>query len=588
MANTFGVKDDRFVLNGEPFNIYSGAMHYFRTLPEYWEDRLLKLKKAGFNTVETYVCWNLHEPKKGEYDFSGMLDIVKFLKTAQELGLYAIVRPGPYICAEWEFGGFPAWLLADKNIELRCNSELYLKHVRDYFEKLFSLLVPQLITNGGNIIAMQIENEYGSYANDKKYLKALEKMYDELGIDVLKFTSDGTWCNMLSGGTIDGVLPTLNFGSRTATAFGALEPFGKVPKMCMEFWCGWFDHWGEKHHTRGADSTLKEIEEFLKQDASFNMYMFHGGTNFGFNAGANHRGKYQPTVTSYDYCAPLTEWGDYTETYHKIRKLLCEKQGIAMAELPPSPTMQSIGQVKLTEKAELFENLDRISVKNESALPRNMEAYGQNYGLIYYKTKIKGKYDAGFLGIEDVHDYAQVYFDGKKIATIDRMKEKSFLTKLKLKKQLFIKGVNGESELGILVDTMGRVNYGFDLYDRKGISKVTLANQVLMDYDVYSIPLDNLENLEFSANESKTAAGPVFLKGNFKAGKGDCFVNMEGFTKGYVFVNGFNLGRYWSIGPQKALYLPGSLLKEENEIIIFETENCKVDSVKIQAEPMLG
>ncbi len=588
MAKTFEVKGDRFYLDGEPFNIYSGAMHYFRTLPEYWEDRLLKLKTAGFNTVETYVCWNLHEPKKGEFDFSGMLDIVKFLKTAQKLGLYAIVRPGPYICAEWEFGGFPAWLLADKNIELRCNSETYLGHVRDYFEKLFSLLIPQLITNGGNIIAMQIENEYGSYGNDKKYLKSLEKMYDELGIDVLKFTSDGTWCNMLSGGTIEGVLPTLNFGSRTATAFNALEPFGKVPKMCMEFWCGWFDHWGEKHHTRGADSTLKEIEEFLKQDASFNMYMFHGGTNFGFNAGANHRGKYQPTVTSYDYCAPLTEWGDYTETYHKIRKLLCEKQGIPMDELPPSPTMQNIGQVKLTEKADLFENLDRISVKHESALPKNMEAYGQNYGLIYYHTKIKGKYDAGFLGIENVHDYAHVYFDKKKIATIDRMKEGSFFNKLKLKKQLFIKGVSEESELGILVDTMGRVNYGFDLYDRKGISKVTLANQVIMDYDVYSIPLDNLSNLEFTANEGKTATGPVFLKGSFKAGKGDCFVNMNGFTKGYVFVNGFNLGRYWSIGPQKALYLPGSLLKEDNEIIVFETENCKTDSITIQSEPMLG
>ncbi len=588
MAKTFEVKGDRFLLDGEPFNIYSGAMHYFRTLPEYWEDRLLKLKMAGFNTVETYVCWNLHEPKKGQFDFSGMLDIVKFLKTAQELGLFAIVRPGPYICAEWEFGGFPAWLLSDKNIELRCNNEIYLKHVREYFEKLFSLLVPQLITNGGNIIAMQIENEYGSYANDKKYLKSLEKMYDELGIDVLKFTSDGTWCNMLSGGTVEGVLPTLNFGSRTATAFNALEPYGKVPKMCMEFWCGWFDHWGEKHHTRGADSTLKEIEEFLRQDASFNMYMFHGGTNFGFNAGANHQGKYQPTVTSYDYCAPLTEWGDYTETYHKIRKLLCEKQGIPMGELPPSPVMQNIGQVKLTEKADLFGNLDRISFKHESPLPRNMEAYGQNYGLIYYTTKIKGKYDPGFIGIEDVHDYAQVYFDKKKIATIDRMKEKSFFIKLKLKKQLFIKGVSGESELGILVDTMGRVNYGFDLYDRKGISKVTLGNQVLMDYTVYSIPLDNLENLKFTANEGKTATGPVFLKGNFKAGKGDCFVNMEGFTKGYVFVNGFNLGRYWSIGPQKALYLPGSLLKEENEIIVFETENCKTDSIKIQSEPMLG
>ncbi|MBQ7118130.1 MAG: beta-galactosidase [Clostridia bacterium] len=588
MSKNFKAVDGRFLLNGEPFNIYSGAMHYFRTLPEYWEDRLLKLKSAGFNTVETYVCWNLHEPKKGEFNFSGMLDIVKFLETAQSLGLYAIVRPGPYICAEWEFGGFPAWLLADKNIELRCNNELYLKHVRDYFEKLFALLKPMLITNGGNIIAMQIENEYGSYGNDKKYLKSLEKMYDELGIDVLKFTSDGTWCNMLSGGTVEGVLPTLNFGSRTATAFNALEPFGKVPKMCMEFWCGWFDHWGEKHHTRGADSTLKEIEEFLKQDASFNMYMFHGGTNFGFNAGANHRGKFQPTVTSYDYCAPLTEWGDYTETYHKIRKLLCEKQGIPMAELPPSPAMQSIGEVKLTKKADLFENLDRISVKHGSPLPRNMEAYGQSHGLIYYTTKIKGKYDAGFLGIEDVHDYAQVYFDGKKIATIDRMKEGSFFNKLKLKKQLFIKGVSGESELGILVDTMGRVNYGFDLYDRKGISKVTLANQVIMDYEVYSIPLDNLESLKFAANEGKTVTGPVFLKGSFKAGKGDCFVNMSGFTKGYVFVNGFNLGRYWSIGPQKALYLPGSLLKEDNEIIILETEGCKTDSVTIQAEPMLG
>ncbi|MBO7318438.1 MAG: beta-galactosidase, partial [Clostridia bacterium] len=242
MADSFKIKQDKFYLGDKPFNIYSGAMHYFRTLPEYWEDRLTKLKLAGFNTVETYVCWNLHEPKKGVFDFSGMLDIVKFLQTAQKLGLYAIVRPGPYICAEWEFGGFPAWLLKDKNIELRCNNELYLAHVRDYFEKLFEILRPQLITNGGNIIAMQIENEYGSYGNDKKYLKALSDMYDELGIDVLKFTSDGTWCNMLSGGTLEHVLPTLNFASRTATAFSALEPFGKVPKMCMEFCCGWFDH----------------------------------------------------------------------------------------------------------------------------------------------------------------------------------------------------------------------------------------------------------------------------------------------------------------------------------------------------------
>ena len=588
MAGSFQIKNNEFYLNDKPFKIYSGAMHYFRTLPEYWEDRLLKLKKAGFNTVETYVCWNLHEPQKGVFDFSGMLDIAKFIETAQKLGLYAIVRPGPYICAEWDFGGFPAWLLSDKNIELRCNNEIYLSHVRDYFEKLFSILRPLFITNGGNILAMQVENEYGSYSNDKKYLRALSDMYDELGVDLLKFTSDGNWCNMLSGGTIDGVLPTLNFGSRAATAFNALKPFGEIPKMCMEFWCGWFDHWGEKHHTRKADNIVSELEDFLKQGASFNMYMFLGGTNFGFTAGANHQKGYEPTVTSYDYCAPLTEWGDYTNTYHKIRKLLCETQNIDMDELPPAPVMQNIGTVKLTESADLFENLDNIAQKHYSPLPRSMEAYGQNFGLIYYVTKLKGKYDTGFLFLDNVHDYAHVYFEKKKIATINRCKEKSLLNKLNLKKQLLVRGTDSESEIGILVEGMGRVNYGKELYDRKGISGIRYANQILTDFDVYTIPLDNLENLNFRSNKAESKNGPVFLKGTFKAGKGECFVNMSSFTKGYVFVNGFNLGRYWNIGPQKSLYLPGAILKEENEIIIFEIEKYKTDEVIIEATPNLG
>lgn len=588
MANSFEIKGSEFFLNGKPFRVYSGAMHYFRTLPEYWEDRLLKLKLAGFNTVETYVCWNLHEPEKGAFDFSGMLDIVRFIETAHKLGLYAIVRPGPYICAEWDFGGFPAWLLRDKNIELRCNNETYLGHVRDYFEKLFSVLKPLFITNGGNIIAVQIENEYGSYSNDKKYLCALSDMYDELGVDILKFTSDGTWCNMLSGGTINGVLPTLNFGSRASTAFDALKPYGEIPKMCMEFWCGWFDHWGEKHHTRKADNLIPELEEFLNQGASFNMYMFLGGTNFGFTAGANHQKGYEPTVTSYDYCAPLTEWGDYTDTYHKIRKLLCEKQNIPMAELPSPPVMQNIGTVKLTESADLFDNLDNIAQKHYSPLPRSMEAYGQNFGLIYYATKLKGNYDAGFLSIDDVHDYAHVYFEKKKIATINRCKEKSLFNKIKLKKQLFVKGTKSESGIGILVEGMGRVNYGKKLYDRKGISNVHFSNQVLTDFDVYTIPLDNLEKLRFENKKTEIKNGPVFLKGTFKAGNGECFVNMTGFTKGYVFVNGFNLGRYWNIGPQKALYLPGAILKDENEIIIFEIEKYKTPEVVIGASPMLG
>ena len=589
MFNSFKINGNRFELNGKPFQVFSGAIHYFRCVPEYWEDRLLKLKLAGFNTVETYVCWNLHEPVKNEYDFSGMLDIVKYIKTAQQLGLYIIVRPGPYICGEWEFGGLPAWILKDNNVKLRCSDSSFLIHVKDFFTKLFSLLQPLQITNGGNIIAMQIENEYGSYANDKKYLRELVEIYDELGINVLTFTSDGTWCNMLSGGTIDNVLPTLNFGSRTSTAFSALKRYGDIPKMCMEFWCGWFDHWGEKHHTRKSTSIITEIEAFINQNASFNMYMFYGGTNFGFNAGANFKRKYQPVTTSYDYCAPLTEYGDYTETYHKIREILCNKQNIPMLPLPEPPELQNLGKVSLVEYAPLFENLDEISTKYFSPFPEPMEKFGQNYGLIFYKTKIVGEYAPSFLSLKDVHDRAYIYLNNKKIAIIDRCKEHSKIYQLKLKKQLFLKKISEQVDLGILVEAMGRVNYGDNIYDRKGITEVSIANQLVLGYEIYTIPLNNLEKLKFNKIHLKGEVNvPVFFRGTFKAQSKDCFINMTGFTKGYVFVNGFNLGRYWDIGPQKTLYLPGPILKEINEIIVFELEHFKNPSVTIQNKPILG
>lgn len=548
-----------------------------------------KIEASGFNTVETYVCWNLHEPVKNEYDFSGMLDIVKYIKTAQQLGLYIIVRPGPYICGEWEFGGLPAWILKDNNVKLRCSDSSFLIHVKDFFTKLFSLLRPLQITNGGNIIAMQIENEYGSYANDKKYLRELVEIYDELGINVLTFTSDGTWCNMLSGGTIDNVLPTLNFGSRTSTAFSALKRYGDIPKMCMEFWCGWFDHWGEKHHTRKSTSIITEIEAFINQNASFNMYMFYGGTNFGFNAGANFKRKYQPVTTSYDYCAPLTEYGDYTETYHKIREILCNKQNIPMLPLPEPPELQNLGKVSLVEYAPLFENLDEISTKYFSPFPEPMEKFGQNYGLIFYKTKIVGEYAPSFLSLKDVHDRAYIYLNNKKIAIIDRCKEHSKIYQLKLKKQLFLKKISEQVDLGILVEAMGRVNYGDNIYDRKGITEVSIANQLVLGYEIYTIPLNNLEKLKFNKIHLKGEVNvPVFFRGTFKAQSKDCFINMTGFTKGYVFVNGFNLGRYWDIGPQKTLYLPGPILKEINEIIVFELEHFKNPSVTIQNKPILG
>ncbi len=589
------IKNKEFYMNGKPFKIYSGAMHYFRILPEYWEDRLTKLKLAGFNTVETYVCWNLHEPKPNEFCFDGLLDIVKFIETAKKVGLYCIVRPGPYICAEWDFGGLPAWLLKDKNMQIRCNYPDYLSCVERFYKKLLPMLVPHLETNGGNIIAMQVENEYGSYGNDKEYLKFIESLMNECGIDVLYFTSDGNWKNMLSGGSLPHIYKVLNFGSKAKTAFNCLKDFGNNgPNMCGEFWCGWFDHWGDKHHTRDASSVGKEIKDFLDIGASFNFYMFHGGTNFGFTAGANQNpGKaYEPTVTSYDYCALLNEWGDYTPAYHEIREILCAYQGIEMTELPESPKLQTIGNVELTEFASLFDNLSNIAEKHYAPVPESMEYFNQNFGLIYYETVISGKYDISPLNIKGVHDFGYVYFDDKykkRISRLEYTSESKGLKALFSKKnsgKFLMSAINGNRKIGVLVDAMGRVNYGEHMTDRKGITDIYIGNQRQMGYDVYTIPLDNLDKLEYKADKKEV---PLFLKGSFKAESNkDCFVHLNGFKKGYVWVNGFNLGRYWEIGPQKSLYLPGALLKEENEIIVLEMEGFSNPTVSITDKHNLG
>lgn len=589
------IKNKEFYMNGKPFKIYSGAMHYFRILPEYWEDRLTKLKLAGFNTVETYVCWNLHEPKPNEFCFDGLLDIVKFIETAKKVGLYCIVRPGPYICAEWDFGGLPAWLLKDKNMQIRCNYPDYLSCVERFYKKLLPMLVPHLETNGGNIIAMQVENEYGSYGNDKEYLKFIESLMNECGIDVLYFTSDGNWKNMLSGGSLPHIYKVLNFGSKAKTAFNCLKDFeNSGPNMCGEFWCGWFDHWGDKHHTRDTSSVGKEIKDFLDIGASFNFYMFHGGTNFGFTAGANQNpGKaYEPTVTSYDYCALLNEWGDYTPAYHEIREILCAYQGIEMTELPESPKLQTIGNVELTEFASLFDNLSNIAEKHYAPVPESMEYFNQNFGLIYYETVISGKYDISPLNIKGVHDFGYVYFDDKykkRISRLEYTSESKGLKALFSKKnsgKFLMSAINGKRKIGVLVDAMGRVNYGEHMTDRKGITDIYIGNQRQMGYDVYTIPLDNLDKLEYKADKKEA---PLFLKGSFKAESNkDCFVHLNGFKKGYVWVNGFNLGRYWEIGPQKSLYLPGALLKEENEIIVLEMEGFSNPAVSITDKHNLG
>lgn len=593
------IKSKKFYMDSKPFDIYSGAMHYFRTVPEYWEDRLTKLKAAGFNTVETYVCWNLHEKKPGEFDFSGILDIEKYLEIAQKVGLYAIVRPGPYICAEWDFGGLPAWLLKDKNMQIRCMYPDYLKCVERFYKELLPRLVPHLESHGGNIIAMQVENEYGSYGNDKDYLRYVEKLTRDCGIDCLLFTSDENTNNMISGGSLPDIYKVLNFGSRSRTAFNVLKDFeNDGPNMCGEFWCGWFDHWRDKHHTRNSLEIVNEIKGFIDNGASFNIYMFHGGTNFGFTAGANHNQGhgYEPTVTSYDYCAMLTEWGDYTPAYHAVRKLLCEKQGIEPPELPESPKLQSIGKVELTETASLFENLDNIGEKHHVPVPEGMEYFGQNFGLIYYETTLKGKYNASPMYVKNVHDFAEVYFDGEKKTSIDRtlysvegkttLKDVIFKKKKGESSPFLMPALSGERKIGVLVDTMGRVNYG-NMLDRKGISDIYLGIQRLMNYDVWTLPLDNLDKLKYSSSVKKEE--PVFLKGSFKTdSKADCFIHLDGFNRGCVYINGFNLGRFWKVGPQKSLYIPGTLLKDENEIIVFNIGGYSKPTVSITDKHNLG
>ncbi len=594
------IKNKKFYMDSKSFDIYSGAMHYFRTVPEYWEDRLTKLKAAGFNTVETYVCWNLHEKKPGEFDFSGILDIEKYLEIAQKVGLYAIVRPGPYICAEWDFGGLPAWLLKDKNMQIRCMYPDYLRCVERFYKELLARLVPHLESHGGNIIAMQVENEYGSYGNDKDYLRYVEKLTRDCGVDCLLFTSDGNTNNMISGGSLPDIYKVLNFGSRSRTAFNVLKGFeNDGPNMCGEFWCGWFDHWRDKHHTRNSLEIVNEIKGFIDNGASFNMYMFHGGTNFGFTAGANHNQGhgYEPTVTSYDYCAMLTEWGDYTPAYHAVRKLLCEKQGIEPPELPESPKLQSIGKVELTEAASLFENLDNIGEKHHVPVPEGMEYFGQNFGLIYYETTLKGKYNASPMYVKNVHDFAEVYFDGEKKTSIDRtlytvegkttLKDVIFKKKKGESSPFLMPALSGERKIGVLVDTMGRVNYGENMLDRKGISDIYLGIQRLMNYDVWTLPLDNLDKLKYSSSVKKEE--PVFLKGSFKTdSKADCFIHLDGFNRGCVYINGFNLGRFWKVGPQKSLYIPGTLLKDENEIIVFNIGGYSKPTVSITDKHNLG
>ena len=576
-----------FYLDGQEFKILSGAIHYFRIQPEDWYHSLYNLKALGFNTVETYVPWNMHEPKKGQFDFQGILDIEKFLQIAQDLGLYAIVRPSPFICAEWEFGGMPAWLLTE-DMRIRSSDASYLQAVADYYDELLPRLVPRLLDKGGNILMMQVENEYGSYGEDKDYLRAIRQMMLDRGLDCPLFTSDGPWRATLRAGTLieEDLFVTGNFGSKADYNFAQMQEFfdehgKKWPLMCMEFWDGWFNRWKEPIIKRDPEELAQAVHEVMKQ-GSINLYMFHGGTNFGFMNGCSARGVTDlPQVTSYDYDALLDEQGNPTPKYFAVQKMM-------EAYYPEYPQMKPLTKesfelrdIALSEKVSLFETLADLAQPVESLYPVKMEDLGQSYGYLLYRTEASWDADEEKIRVIDGRDRMQLFVDGKLIET---------QYQAEIGQDIFVAGEKKATHcIDILMENMGRVNYGHKFLadtQRKGIrTGVCKDLHFLLNWQQYPLSFENTENIDFSKGWQPEQ--PAFYAFDFemKALK-DTYLDLSGFGKGLAFVNGVNIGRFWNVGPTLSLYIPHSLLKEgHNRIIIFETEGEYEESINLVNQP---
>lgn len=579
----FEIKD-KFYLNGEPFQIISGAMHYFRVPREYWGDRLAKLRAMGCNTVETYVPWNLHEPQRGEFCFEGNLDISAFIREAEAAGLYVIVRPSPFICAEWEFGGLPFWLLSGEDIPIRSSKGPFLSYVSEYYRRLFPEFVELQITRGGPIIMMQVENEFGAWGDDDQpYLQAMAQLMRECGAEVPFITSDNLGHNSFDRGPTDGALATVNFGSDAPTKLELLRPYAKGgPLMVTEFWVGWFDAWGdEAHHTAPAEKNAADLDYILKNGASVNFYMFHGGTNPGFMNGANYYEHITPDVTSYDYDAPLSEDGAITPKYLAFREVIGR-----YADLPALSENKikkiAYGAAKPCGAAPLFGALDRM-VSHKLDTPKSMERLGRGYGYLLYSANIEGKTSSKTIEFTKCADRAQIFLNGEPTLTLY---DRETLGEIKFERE-FPDG----SRIDILVENLGRVNYGKNmLTQRKGIDgDVLIDGKPIKGWTVYDPALDvGLPELAWS--EKSPASAPAFFRFTFNVDElGDTYLDTSGWEKGCAFVGGVNIGRFWSVGPQKRLYIPAPLLhKGENEVVIFETEGVRSETVVLRDEGDLG
>ena len=584
----FKIEDD-FYLDGKPFKILSGAIHYFRIPEEDWYHSLYNLKALGFNTVETYVAWNLHEPTEGNFNFEGNLNIDKFLQTAQDLGLYAIVRPSPFICAEWEFGGLPAWLL-NKDMRIRSSDPAYVEMVGRYYDHLLPRLVSRLLDNGGNILMMQVENEYGSYGEDKTYLLEIRRLMEERSVTCPLFTSDGPWRATLKAGTLieDDLFVTGNFGSKANFNFSQMQEFfdeygKKCPLMCMEFWDGWFNRWKEPVITRDAEELAEAVHEVLEQ-GSINLYMFHGGTNFGFMNGCSARGTIDlPQVTSYDYDALLDEAGNPTAKYMAVKEMMATYYPEYPQLEPLYKESMEVENIPLVEKVSLFETLDSLTSPTESLYPKKMEELGQSYGYLLYRTEASWDAEEERIRIIDGRDRAQLFVDGKWVAT-------QYQTEIG--EDIFYQGEKKAlSRFDILIENMGRVNYGHKFLadtQRKGIrTGVCKDLHFMLNWEHYPLPLDNPEKIDFS--KGWTEGQPAFYAFDFEVKEPkDTYLELSEFGKGIAYVNGHHLGRFWNVGPTLSLYIPHSYLKEgANRIIIFETEGDYKEHIHLTRKPTL-
>ncbi|MBT1704073.1 glycoside hydrolase family 35 protein [Chryseosolibacter indicus] len=591
-VKSFEIKGGQFLVDGKPTQIHSGEMHYARIPKEYWRHRMKMVKAMGLNAIATYVFWNYHNTAPGVWDFkTGNRDLAAYISMAREEGLYVILRPGPYACAEWEFGGYPWWLQKNKDLVVRTNNKAFLDSCRVYINKLAKEVKHLQVSKGGPIIMVQVENEFGSYVSQRKdiskeehktYNLAIKDMLVSAGFDGPFFTSDGTW--LFEGGSLPNVLPTANGEGNVDNLKNAVNKYhqGVGPYMVAEFYPGWLDHWAEPFVRINHEEIVKQTEVYLKNNIHFNFYMVHGGTNFGFTSGANYNNEHdiQPDITSYDYDAPISEPGWVTPKYLALRDLLKKYVKYAVPEIPERIPVMDLGEIKLTRQVDFFslkKNMKPVVNMN----PLSFEDLGQGHGYVLYSKKFTQPI-SGKLNVPGLRDYALVYIDGKKIGELNRQENKYTIDV----------DIPFNSTLDILVENMGRINYGAEIVNNtKGIiAPVSIDEYVVSGgWEMYRFPFDRVPDLS-KALASKRQGMPAFYYAEFETQQtGDVFLDMATWGKGIVFVNGHHLGRYWNVGPQQTLYLPGCWLKKgKNEILIFEQQNDIIhEAIKTTKEPVL-